>query len=172
MRTRISTSRGASLRDDGAHLRGRLWSLLTAVLALAALVALAASCGGEGGEPTGARLTMDGDSFDVGAITIGETVERTVEFRNEGQEPLTVSIVKVRPAPDADCGCGVEGFEVRPQTVLPGGTGELVFTLRAPEGMENTQDKMRVELESNDSSSPQHTITLIFNMAPSAEREG
>jgi hypothetical protein len=83
-----------------------------------------------------------------------------------------VSIVKVRPAPDADCGCGVEGFEVRPEEVPPGGSGELVFTLKAPEGMENTQDKMRVELETNDPSNPQRMLTLIFSMVPSAEQEG
>lgn len=149
----------------------RTTALLLAA-ALAALVALAAACSSGGGEPTGSRLVMDGDSFDVGTIPIGETVERTVEFRNEGEEPLTVSIVKVRPAPDADCGCGVESFEVRPETVPPGGTGELVFTLRAPEGMENSVDKMTVELESNDPSNLQRAITLIFSMAPSVGLEG
>lgn len=138
---------------------------------LASLVAVAVACGGGAEPPSGPRLVLDGDSFDVGIIRIGETVERTVGFTNGGQEPLTVSIVKVRPAPDADCGCGVEGFDVRPEEVLPGETGELVFTLKAPEGMENTQDKMRVELESNDPSNPQRTIILIFNMVP-AEQEG
>jgi hypothetical protein len=38
--------------------------------------------------------------------------------------------------------------------------------------MENTQDVMLVELESNDLSNPQRTITLIFNMVPSAGQEG
>lgn len=172
MRTQRSTSRRVSLRGvDGAHFRGRLRHFLAAALALASLLALAAACGGSS-ESTGARLMMDGDSFDVGTVAVGETVERTVEFRNEGPEPLAVSIVKVRPAPDSDCGCGVEAFEVRPETVPPGGTGELVFTLRVPEGMENSVDRMTVELESNDSSDPERTITLIFSMAPSADREG
>jgi len=108
----------------------------------------------------------------VGTIPIGETVERTIEFRNEGQEPLEVSIAKVRPAPDADCGCGVEAFEVRPATVPPGGSGDLVFTMRGPEGMEHLVDVMLVELESNDSSSPQRTIKLIFTMILLAEWEG
>jgi hypothetical protein len=71
-------------------------------IVLATLVALAAACGGESEPPSGPRLVMDGDSFNVGVIRIGETVERTVEFSNEGQEPLTVSIVQIRPAPDAD----------------------------------------------------------------------
>ncbi len=150
----------------------RTTALLLTTIALAGLGALAVACGGGEGEPTGSRLAMDGDSFDVGIIPIGETVERTVKFRNEGQEPLTVSIVKVRPAPDADCGCGVEGFEVRPESVLPGGTGELVFALRGPEGMENLVDRMLVDLESNDSSDPQRTITLIFTMVLSMDWEG
>ncbi len=147
---------------------GGFWSLLF----LASLLALAVACGGDGEPPAGPRLVMEGESFDVGAITIGEAVERTIAFSNKGEEPLTVSIVKVRPAPDADCGCGVEGFEVRPEEVQPGEAGELVFTLKALEGMENTQDVMLVELESNDLSNPQRTITLIFNMVPSAGQEG
>ncbi len=159
----------AGVRGGGVGMR---WAIALSAIVLASLVALAAACGGGDEPPSGPRLVMDGDSFDVGAITIGETVERTIEFRNEGQEPLTVSILKIRPAPDADCGCGVEGFEVRPAEVLPGGSGALVFTLRAPEGMENTRDVMLVELESNDPSNPQRKITLIFSMAPSAEPEG
>ncbi len=138
----------------------------------ASLLALAIACSGAEELPSGPRLVMERDSFDVGVIRVGETVERTVEFRNEGQEPLMVSIVRVRPAPDADCGCGVEGFEVRPKEVPPGGSGELVFTLKAPEGMEDTRDKMRVELESNDPSNPQPTITLLFSMAPPETQGG
>ncbi len=61
---------------------------------------------------------------------------------------------------------------VRPEEVQPGETGELVFTMLAPAGMENLRDKMLVELESNDPSAPQHTITLIFNMIPAADSGG
>jgi len=148
-------------------------------LVLAAAFALAlAACGGGGGEPaSGPRLAFDGDEFDLGLIRWDESVERVVPFRNDGVEPLAVSIVKVRAAPDAACGCGVEGSEVRPAEVAPGGTGELVFTLRAPEGMKNAmaemRDKMLVELESNDPARPQRTITVIFTMGrESALEEG
>ena len=72
------------------------------VIVLAALLALAAACGGGTEPPSGPRLVMDGESFNVGVITIGEEVERTIEFSNGGQEPLTVSILKIRPAPGAD----------------------------------------------------------------------
>ena len=136
-------------------------------LGFVALVAAAAvACGDDGGPSGGPRLAMDGDSFKLGDIGVAQTVQRSIEFRNEGDAPLTVSIVKVRPAPDADCGCGVEGFQARPGTLEPGGRGELVFKLRAPEGMERMQDKMLVELESNDPTKPSLTFTLIFNMSP------
>src|SRR3990172_872105 len=130
------------------------------------LVLIAAACGGDQAPPGGPRLAMDGDSFKLGDIGVAQTVQRSIEFRNEGDAPLTVSIVKVRPAPDADCGCGVEGFQARPGTLEPGGRGELVFKLRAPEGMERMQDKMLVELASNDPTKPSLTFTLIFNMSP------
>lgn len=107
---------------------------------------------------------LEGDSFYLGAVPVGETVERSVEFTNAGDEPLRVSIVKVRPAPDADCGCGVEGFEVRPAVVPPGEKGRLIFTLRAPSGMEDTRDRMRVVLESNDPARPQRTVIIAFEM--------
>src|SRR3990172_2455808 len=82
--------------------------LLAATL-LPAVAALAAGCGGAGGP----RLALDGDAFEVGDIKVGQVVQRSIEFRNEGDAPLEVSIVKVRPAPDADCGSGVEGFQDR-----------------------------------------------------------
>src|SRR3989337_1989093 len=87
-----------------------------------ALVLLAVACGGEKAPP-GARLAIDGDSFDLGRVTTGQSVRRSIEFRNTGVAPLEVSIVKVRPAPDAECGCGVESFEVAPAAVPPRGSG-------------------------------------------------
>jgi len=142
---------------------------------LAGLVVLLAACGGEQGSAAGPRLGLAGDEFDVGDIGWDQSVERTVPFRNDGQEPLTVSILKVRPAPDAACGCGVERSEVRPAVVPPGGTGELVFSLRAPESMRIMglmRDKMLVDLQSNDPAAPDRTITLIFDMGTQQEGGG
>ena len=136
-------------------------------LGLVALVAAAAvACSGDGGSSGGPRLALDGDSFKLGDIGVAQTVQRSIEFRNEGDAPLKVSIVKVRPAPDAECGCGIEGYRVRPGTLQPGKTGELVFELRAPEGMEGMEDRMVVELTSNDPTKPSLTFMLVFNMSP------
>ncbi len=142
---------------------------------VAGFVVLLAACGGEQGSAPGPRLGLAGDEFDLGAIEWETSVQRTVPFQNEGEEPLTVTIAKVRPAPDAACGCGVEGSEVRPATVPPGGTGELVFTLRAPESMRPMgfmRDKMLVELESNDPAAPARTITLLFDMGAQPDGGG
>jgi hypothetical protein len=112
--------------------------------------------------PLGPRLEMTGSSFDLGDVPATEVVERAVVFRNTGVEPLKVSIVKVRPAPDATCGCDVEGFEVRPETVRPGEGGELVFFLKVPEGMAAMEDKMIAELTTNDPTRPTLKISLVF----------
>ena len=133
-------------------------------LGLVALTATAAAACGGHQAPPGARLAIDGDSFDLGRVTTGESVRRTIEFRNTGVAPLELSIVKVRPAPDAECGCGVESFEVSPVAVPPGESGELVFELKAPEGMEGVTDTMLAQLESNDPTQPKLTIELIFEM--------
>jgi hypothetical protein len=136
-----------------------------AAIAFVAAAGLFAACGG-GGPSTAPGLALDAAAFDLGEVPVDQTVERTVSFANDGQEPLKVSIVKVRPAPNAACGCGVEGSEVRPEVVDPGQRGELVFKLRAPEGMPNMQDIMLAELASNDPDQPSLTISLVFQMAP------
>jgi len=145
------------------------WGALLAAMAAAALVALIAMlalANGDEGTAAGPRLALEDDSFDLGEVAVGETVQRSVEFVNEGDAPLEVTIVKVRPAPDATCGCGVEGFRVEPASVPVGGSGRLLFDLNAPEGMERMTDKMLAELESNDPAKPDMTITLIFGMGP------
>ncbi len=141
-------------------------------LILVALAVLAVACSGKSEPPDGARLALDGDTFDLGLIGLDETVERAVEFRNEGNEPLTVSIVKIRPSPNADCGCGVEGSEVQPEVVEPGASGQLVFRLFVPPGMEGYRDEMFVELASNDPANSERTITIIFQMEAKPDSEG
>ena len=114
--------------------------------------------------PVGPRLQLEGRSFDLGDVPATEVVERTVTFRNTGIGRLEVSILKVRPAPDGDCGCGVEGFEVRPAAVSPGEGGELVFLLKVPEGMPNMEDKMIAELATNDPARATLKISIVFRM--------
>ena len=137
---------------------------LAAGLMLGLLVAIGAACGGES-QPPGPHLSLDGDSFDLGEIKAGEAVQRLVEFRNEGDAPLTVAIVKVRPAPETACGCGVEAFSVDEPRVAPGEKGNLVFSLKVPDGTRAMKDVMLVELQTNDPDKSQHTITIKFRVA-------
>ena len=113
---------------------------------------------------SGPHMEIADRSFDLGDVPSTEVVERTIVFRNSGFEPLEVSIVKVRPAPDGECGCGVDGFEVRPQNVAPGEAGALVFRLKVPDGMAAMEDKMVAEIQTNDPASLSFKITLVFRM--------
>lgn len=146
--------------------------LLAAVAALAVLAGITAigltffTHTGEYQAPvSGATLSLDGEEFDLGDVPADQIVERSVVFRNTGTEALEVEVVKVRPAPDAACGCGVEGYEVRPASVPPGGSGEIVFKLRIPDGMADMEDVMTAQLQTNDSSNPNPKISLVFRMA-------
>jgi len=141
------------------------WWWLALVLAIGAVAVAAAACGDDGPEG-GPKFGLAGQTFDLGTIRIGEVVEREVEFTNEGTEPLSVAITKVRPAPSAECGCGVEKYVAEPATVGPGEAGRLLFTLRGPEGMADMQDTMLAEIETNDPGKPLVTIELSFRMTP------
>src|SRR3989304_6271753 len=88
-------------------------------LVVALTAAAATACDGDPAPP-GARLAIDGDSFDLGSIRTGQSVRRSIEFRNTGVAPLEVSIVKVRPAPGAECGWGGGSVEVGPAGGRPG----------------------------------------------------
>ena len=112
----------------------------------------------------GARLELLEGTIDLGDVPADRTVERVVSFTNTGNEPLEVEVVKVRPAPDAACGCGVEGYEVRPGVVPAGGTGELVFELRVPDNMPDMEDVMVAELRTNDPDNLNPKIRLVFRM--------
>lgn len=146
--------------------------LLGALIIIGAMVGIATiglvffgRIGEEAGPASGAKLSLEGDIFDLGYVPADETVERGIPFGNTGTAPLEVTVVKVRPAPDAACGCGVEGYEVRPATVPAGGTGELVFKLRVPENMPDMEDIMIAELRTNDIANPNLKISLVFRMA-------
>lgn len=141
-------------------------ALMAAVVFMSVIGLVFFSTAGE--EEAGAsspQFYLEGEEFNLGDIPADRTVERVISFQNPGQAPLKVSIDKVRPAPEAACGCGVEGYEVRPATVEPGGIGELVFKLRVPQGMPPMDDVMVAQLSTNDPRRPGLTISLRFTMS-------
>ena len=136
------------------------------VVALVAALGLFVACGGGSENASGPRLALAGDSFDLGVVKAGGSVERTIDFRNEGTQPLEVSITKVRSASKLGCQCWLEEFEVRPEVVSPGATGQLVFTFKPPDGMQEMEDTILADLEVNDPAHPAVTISLRFRMTP------
>ena len=140
-------------------------SIVASVLLVAAL-GLFVACGGGSEDASGPRLALAGDSFDLGVAKAGGSVERTIDFRNEGTQPLEVTIADVRSATKLGCECWVDEFEVRPEIVEPGATGQLVFKLKSPEGMREMEDTLLADLKVNDPERPLVTISLRFRMAP------
>ncbi|MDP2948342.1 MAG: Rieske 2Fe-2S domain-containing protein [Chloroflexota bacterium] len=116
---------------------------------------------------SGPRLHFEREPIDLGSVAIGRTEERTIEFHNRGNEPLTVKVVRWGADPDAPatCGCGVEDVVVEPEVVEAGGRGMLRVFVKGLEGMEGMEDNMLVELESNDPTSPQYGLKVQFRMA-------
>ena len=57
---------------------------------LALFGVFAAACGSEQGSAPGPRLGLAGDEFDLGFIGWEQSVERTVSFRNDGQDRKSV----------------------------------------------------------------------------------
>ena len=158
------------MAGEGRDLTGppcvRLSGGFAASVLLAAAIALFVACGGGGETASGPRLALDGDSFDLGVVKAGGSIQRTIDFRNEGTEPLEVTIADVRSATKLGCECWVDEFEVRPEIVEPGASGQLVFKLKSPEGMQEMEDTLLADLKVNDPERPLLTISLRFRMAP------
>src|SRR3970040_254232 len=51
----------------------------------------------------GPRLALDGDSFDLGVVKAGASIQRTIDSGNEGTQPLEVTIADVRSATKLGC---------------------------------------------------------------------
>jgi len=158
------------MAGEGRDLTGppcvRLSGGFAASVLLAAAIALFVACGGGGETASGPRLALDGDSFDLGVVKAGASIQRTIDFGNQGTQPLEVTIADVRSATKLGCECWVDEFEVRPEIVEPGASGQLVFKLKSPEGMQEMEDTLLADLKVNDPEEPLLTISLRFRMAP------
>ncbi len=108
----------------------------------------------------GPRLVMQEETIDLGSIPEGQKTEARVPFRNGGDAPLRVEITALRPAPTAVCACSIQSFAVEPTEVPPGGSGEIVFVINPPEGMQGLNEDTLVDLRTNDPEKQQYTFTL------------
>src|SRR5271166_1173847 len=86
------------------------------------------------------KIQFDQTLYDFGKTSQVATVSGVFKFRNDGDGVLTVE------PPKPSCGCTVAGL--KPDTLPPGGTGELSFTLNL--GLYRATLEKHIAVRSND----------------------
>ena len=123
--------------------------LLMAALSLGAISATAQQVGTP-------RIYFDQTVFDFGKTSQVATVTGIFTFQNTGD-----GILKIEP-PKPSCGC--TAAEVKPDTLQPGETGELPFTLNL--GQYRAMLEKRITVRSNDPKTPEINLAIKVDYTP------
>ncbi|SRR5581483_10729049 len=102
------------------------------------------------------KIQFDQTVYDFGKTSQVETVSGVFKFKNAGD-----GVLKVEP-PKPSCGCTVA--ELKPDTLPPGATGELAFTLNL--GPSKTQLEKHIAVLSNDPQTPEVSLTIKVDYTP------
>ena len=102
------------------------------------------------------KIQFDQTVYDFGKTSQVENVSGVFKFRNAGD-----GLLKVEP-PKPTCGCTVA--DLKPDTLKPGETGELSFTLNL--GRYRTQLEKRIAVKSNDPQTPELSLTIKADYTP------
>lgn len=102
------------------------------------------------------KIQFDRTVYDFGKTSQVATVSGVFKFKNVGD-----GILKVE-APKPSCGCTVA--ELKPDTLKPGETGELPFTLHL--GQAKAQFDKRISVKSNDPQTPEVSLSLKVDYTP------
>ncbi len=102
------------------------------------------------------KIQFDQTVYDFGKTTQVTTVSGVFKFKNTGD-----AILKVEP-PKPSCGCTIA--ELKPDTLKPGETGELPFTLHL--GQAKAQLEKHIAVKSNDPLTPEVSLTIKVNYTP------
>ena len=102
------------------------------------------------------RIQFEQTVFDFGKTSQVATVSGVFKFKNVGD-----GILKVEP-PKPSCGCTVA--ELKPDTLPPGETGELAFTLHL--GQVKAQFDKRIMVKSNDPQTPEVSLSIKADYTP------
>lgn len=121
-----------------------------AALAAAGLWALAALAEGT------PRLAFDRTVIDFGKTSQVESVAGVFKFTNTGD-----AILKLEP-PKPSCGCTIAGL--KPDTLKPGESGELAFTLNL--GRSRAIMEKHIAVKSNDPQTPDVNLTIKVDYTP------
>ena len=102
------------------------------------------------------QIQFDRVVYDFGKTSQVTTVSGVFKFKNVGEASL-----KVEP-PKPSCGCTVA--ELKPDTLQPGETGELAFTLHL--GLVKAQLEKHIAVKSNDPKTPEVSLSIKADYTP------
>ena len=102
------------------------------------------------------KIQFDRVVYDFGKTSQVTTVSGVFKLKNVGD-----AILKVE-APKPSCGCTVA--ELKPDTLQPGETGELPFTLHL--GLVKAQLDKRIAVKSNDPTTPEVSLAIKVDYTP------
>jgi hypothetical protein len=102
------------------------------------------------------KIQFDQSLYDFGKTSQVATVSGIFKFKNAGD-----GILKVEP-PKPSCGCTVASL--KPDTLQPGETGELSFTLNL--GLSRANLEKHIAVRSNDPQTPEVSLTIKADYTP------
>lgn len=102
------------------------------------------------------KIQFDQTVYDFGKTSQVASVSGVFKFKNAGDR-----LLKVEP-PKPSCGCTIA--ELKPDTLQPGETGELTFTLHL--GQVKAQFDKHIAVKSNDPQTPEVSLTLKADYTP------
>jgi hypothetical protein len=102
------------------------------------------------------RIQFDQTLYDFGKTSQVASVSGVFRFKNVGD-----AILKVEP-PKPSCGCTIAAL--KPDTLLPGATGELPFTLNL--GVSRATLEKHIAVRCNDPQTPNVSLTIKVDYTP------
>jgi hypothetical protein len=102
------------------------------------------------------KIQFETNFFDFGKITAVRSISGIFKFKNVGDAVLKVDA----PLP----GCECTESKVKPDTLAPGQTGEIIYTIKLDHTSHNVQKYIRVH--SNDPKTPSIELTMQYDYTP------
>lgn len=118
--------------------------------------ALAGALGASAFAAAAPKIQFEKTVLDFGTVSVVESVAGVFKYKNIGD-----ALLKIDP-PKASCGCTVT--ELRPDTLKPGESGELGFTLHL--GRTRAEMAKHVTITSNDPMVPTVNLTIKVDYIP------
>lgn len=101
-------------------------------------------------------LQFEAPVLDFGKVALVESVSGTFKFKNAGD-----GVLKIAP-PKPSCGCTIASL--KPDTLQPGESGELAFTLNLGRSRANLEK--HISVASNDPKAPEVSLTIRADYTP------